>query len=135
MKKILFAFCFLVLGSTVALAQDDNNPVPSAKFSELKHSFGNIPQGVPASTVFSYKNIGKEPLVIETATASCGCTSPEFQKTPVLPGKEGAVKVTYNAAAMGSFTKFVTVKFANNTKPALLKIDGVVVDDKKTTKN
>jgi len=134
MKKILFAFCFLILGSTVAMAQDDNNPVPSAKFSELKHSFGNIPQGIPASTVFTYKNIGKQPLVIETATASCGCTSPEFQKIPVLPGKEGEVKVTYNAAAPGSFTKFVYVKFANNPKPALLKIDGVV-EDKKTSKN
>lgn len=134
MKKILFAFCFLVLGSTVAMAQDDNNPVPSAKFNELKHAFGNIPQGIPASTVFTYKNIGNEPLVIETATASCGCTTPEYPKTPVLAGKTGQIKVTYNAAAIGNFSKFVTVKFANNTKPALLKIDGVVVD-KKTTKS
>ncbi|MDE1190736.1 MAG: DUF1573 domain-containing protein [Arachidicoccus sp.] len=134
MKKLIFAFIFLIVG-TIATTAQDNNPVPGAKFKEVSHAFGNIPQGVPATTVFTYKNIGNTPLVIETATASCGCTTPEYPKTPVLAGKTGEIKVTYNAVATGNFTKMVTVKFANNQKPVLLKIEGNVVEKKTTASN
>ena len=63
-----------------------------------------------------FKNTGKEPLIITNAAASCGCTTPEWTKEPILPGKKGFVKATYNAASMGSFNKAVNV--SSNAKKA-----------------
>jgi hypothetical protein len=66
-------------------------------------------------------------MVVEVATAECGCTSPEYPKKPVMKNEEGAITVTYNAAALGHFEKSVTVKFANIAEPIVLKIEGEVV--------
>lgn len=97
------------------------------KFDKEKHSFGKIKQGVPASVVFTYTNTGAKPLIVETATAECGCTSPEWTKAAVAKGKSGTIKATFNAAAAGAFTKRVTVKFANNPVPVILTIEGEVI--------
>lgn len=128
MKKMFFCALTLFLFSGALMAQTkQNTPVPDAQFNELKHEFGKIPQKVPATTVFTFTNVGKTPLVIETAAASCGCTTPSYPKAPVMPGKKGKIKVTYNAEAMGSFTKMVDVKFAQNPRPVNLVIHGEVV--------
>ena len=123
MKKILlFA---LLLGTFSAFAQ---NPV---QFAKTKHDFGKLKQNVPATFVFKFKNTSAKPLVIESAIAGCGCTTPEYPKQPVAKGKDGSIKVTYNSANPGAFTKDVTVKFANVEKPVILKIIGDVVEIKK----
>jgi hypothetical protein len=107
--------------ATLSFAQD----VP-AKFTEMKHSFGKIKQGVPVTTEFKFTNTSGKPLIIEVATAECGCTTPEYPKTPVMAGKESTIRVTYNAANEGHFEKKVTVKFAKFAQPVILEIDGDV---------
>lgn len=97
-----------------------------AKFKATTHSFGKIKQHVPVTTTFTFTNTGAKPLIIETATAGCGCTTPEYPKTPVIKGKNADIKVTYNAESLGKFTKQVTVKFANIKAPTILTIDGEV---------
>ena len=97
-----------------------------ADFKTTEHSFGKVPQGKPVTTVFSFTNKTDKPVVIETAVAECGCTTPEYPKTPVMKGKDGEVKVTYNAQSLGKFTKKVTVKFANVKEPVILTIEGEV---------
>lgn len=121
MKQILAALAFVI--AVPVFAQTSNSLV---EFKETKHSFGKIPQGKPVTTEFTFKNISDKPVVIETATAGCGCTKPEFPETPIMKGKSGTIKVTYNAASMGQFTKTVTVKFANVAEPVVLTIDGEV---------
>ena len=130
MKKILFAFAILFISTTALKAQDTikNTAVPQAHFNELKHEFGNIPHAIPATTTFTFTNTGKTPLVIETATATCGCTTPIYPKKPILPGKKGDIKVTYNAQVMGHFVKMVDVKFAQFNRPVNLVINGDVVE-------
>jgi hypothetical protein len=51
--------------------------VAEIKFDKETHDFGNIPQGVPATYEFVFKNTGKTPLIVTNAAASCGCTTPE----------------------------------------------------------
>jgi len=106
-----------------ASAQSDS----VAKFKTTSHSFGKIKQHVPASTEFTFTNSGDKALIIETATAECGCTTPEYPKTPLAKGKSASIKVTYNAESPGKFTKRVTVKFANIKEPTVLTIEGEVV--------
>jgi hypothetical protein len=125
MKNILFiALLFL---SVSVFAQGGTSPVA---FKTLKFSFGTIKQGKPVTTQFTFTNNSGKPLIIENAEAGCGCTTPDYPKAPILPGKTGEIKVTYNAEATGKFTKNVTVKFANIAEPVTLLIDGEVAAPK-----
>ena len=122
----LILTCITALLFVTAHAQTDS----VAAFKITTHSFGKIKQHVPASTEFSFINNGDKPLIIETATAECGCTTPDYPKTPIQKGKSGVIKVTYNAENPGTFTKRVTVKFANIATPVILTIEGEVVEAK-----
>ena len=67
------------------------------KFDKTSHNFGTFSENDPVvSCVFTFTNVGDAPLVIHQAVASCGCTVPEYTQEPVLPGKTGTVKITYN---------------------------------------
>lgn len=136
MKK-LFLSAIIVLGFASANAQTKPTIVSGTaqaattaspvSFDKLKFSFGKIPQGTPKGTSFTLKNNGSKPLIIEQATAQCGCTTPEYSKAPILKGKSTAIKVTYNAASPGPFTKTVTVKFLGIPEPTILTIEGEVL--------
>ena len=93
----------------------------------MNHSFGKIKKGTPVSYTFTFTNTGTRPLVVEVATAECGCTTPDYPKQPIAKGAQGKIKVTFNAALSGVFHKTVTVKFANIDTPTTLSIDGEVL--------
>jgi hypothetical protein len=79
------------------------------KWVETTHDFGKIPQGKPVTNEFKFTNSGKVPLVLSQVSASCGCTTPEYSKEPIAPGKTGTIKATFNAATVGVFNKTITV--------------------------
>jgi len=122
MKQLLTVLAFVI--AMPVFAQTADSPV---EFKVTKHSFGKIAQGKPVTTEFSFTNTSGKPVVIESAVAGCGCTKPEYPETPVLKGKSASIKVTYNAANPGNFTKTVTVKFAGVAEPLILTIEGEVV--------
>ena len=84
----------------------------AVKFTNETIDFGKIKQGVPQKGTFTVTNISNEPLIIEQANPTCGCTISDYTKEPIAPGKSGVINATYNAAAMGHFEKHLTVKFA-----------------------
>lgn len=90
------------------------------------NDFGKIKKGVPVTATFTFTNVGKEPIVISEAKASCGCTVPEFSKEPVAPGAKGKVTATFNAANAGFFDKDVTVMSNASAVDVKLKIKGEV---------
>lgn len=99
---------------------------PQIVFDKMIHDFGEIPQGTPVTTTFTFTNKGKVPLTISNVQASCGCTTPSYTKEPIAPKKKGEVTATYNAAAVGEFNKTVTV-FTNTGTPITLTLKGKVV--------
>lgn len=124
MKKaliLLVCFCFVSLANRL-YAQG------SLQFEKETHDFNKVAQGVPASYEFKFKNTGNQPVVISNVQASCGCTTPEWTNTPVLPGKSGFIKASYNAAAMGVFNKSITVTSNATNASQVLFIKGTVVD-------
>src|SRR5690606_6253683 len=74
MKKFVLIASALVFGF-VAMAQSKSDDV--VKFNTEKHDFGKIKQNVPVTYYFEIKNTSDKPIVIENASASCGCTVPE----------------------------------------------------------
>lgn len=125
MKKLLFVAAAFIL-TAGAMAQT-SKPDDFAKFNTDKYDFGKIKQNVPAVYTFEITNKSNKPLVIENAHATCGCTVPEYQKEPILPGKSGKIKVQYNAANGGRFDKAVNVKLAGVDEEKILAITGEVL--------
>lgn len=130
MKKLLFiAAAFVVSISAMAQQKADD----LIKMNTEKYDFGKIRQGVPVNTVFTITNTTNKPVVIENAWASCGCTTPEYSKEPIAPGGSAKLKVGYNAASMGTFTKPVYIKLAGIDDPKQVNITGEVVDANSVT--
>lgn len=121
MKAILTLI--LVAAFVPAFSQTGGLP----EFDKTTFDFGKIKQGKPVSYDFLFKNKGTKSLIVEDATAECGCTTPEFEKTPIAKNKDSKIKVTYNAENPGVFKKKVTVKFAGIKEPVILTITGEVI--------
>ncbi|MGB4774520.1 MAG: DUF1573 domain-containing protein [Daejeonella sp.] len=81
------------------------------KFEKEAYDFGQISEGEKVSYDFRFKNIGKNPLIISAASATCGCTIPEYPKEPVAPGKEGIIHVVFNSTGKrGMQNKVITIQ-------------------------
>ena len=121
----LFTMTLLLLAGLTAGAQTS----AEMAFESVDHDFGKIKEDSgPANFNFNFKNIGKVPLVISTVSASCGCTTPEWSKEPVLPGKSGFIKVSYNPLNRpGSFNKTISVMANIPNGVIVLKIAGEVL--------
>jgi len=142
MKNLFLITLILVLGfsqvnaqnatpaATTATTAVANPNAPKAKWDKTVNDFGEIEQGIPKEAQFKLTNEGKEPLLIQTAKAGCGCTNLKYSQEPVLPGKSTIVSATYNAAAMGQFSKSVTVTTNADPNPVMLMIKGTVVAKK-----
>jgi hypothetical protein len=133
MKKIIITALIAVSAAFAANAQTTPTPVAAENknqaditFDKEVHEFGVIPKGTPASYIFYLKNTGKEPLIITSASASCGCTQPDWTREAIKPGGKGFVKATYNAASEGPFTKTVTVNSNAKRAQVVLTIRGEV---------
>ena len=129
MKKLFLSLAAFVVTATV-FAQEPaatTKPTDLVQFTETVHDFGKIKQGVPVTYDFAFKNISKQPVVIESATASCGCTTPVKPEKPVAKGKSDVVKAGFNAAAASPFEKTIFVKIAGAQMPLELKIKGEVL--------
>ena len=90
-------------------------------------SFGTFSENNPVvSCTFTFTNVGDAPLVIHQAVASCGCTVPEYTQEPVMPGKTGTIKITYNGTGKypGHFKKSITLRTNAKTEMMRLFVEG-----------
>jgi hypothetical protein len=109
-------------------ANKPNPNAPKIKLADEVYDFGTIVEGPAASHDFSFKNEGKEPLILSNVKASCGCTVPTWPKEPILPGKESKITATYNTQGRpGPFTKTITIE-SNASEPSkVVTIKGQVI--------
>jgi hypothetical protein len=111
LSTFIFGVVFFAKSQSTSVDVTSGDPSSMAKFKweETTHNFGTIDQGKPVSTEFIFTNAGTVPLVISNVKGSCGCTVTEYTKEAIAPGKTGNVKATYNAAAVGAFSKSIRV--------------------------
>lgn len=118
----------VVSNPNTANGKTDPSQLPTIEFAEEIHDFGKIIEGESVSYSFKFKNTGKSDLIIADVNTSCGCTVPSYPKTPIAPGKEGAIKVAFNSAGKRGFqTKNIIV--VSNTQPntKMIRIKTLVV--------
>jgi hypothetical protein len=135
MKRFVLAFAALIVSAGLFAQTAQTAPAATVKkadsfikFKEVAHDFGKIKQSVPVTYSFVFSNITDKPVVIESATASCGCTTPVKPEAPVAKGKEDKITAGFNAAAAGPFNKTIFVKVAGVDQPMELKITGEVLN-------
>jgi len=122
MKKSLLMLLMLVF----TLGMMAQKPA-QIKFDNVSHNFGSFSEKEPVvSHSFTFTNIGEQPLVINQAIASCGCTVPKYTKEPIAPGEKGEIKVTYNGEGKfpGHFKKSITVRTNGAVEMTRLYIEG-----------
>ena len=117
MKKTLLLALSLTAAAYTAQAQAMKSaaagPVagPAITFEEVKYDFGSVAQGGIVDHTFKFKNTGNAPLVISNIGVSCGCTTPEWTKAPVMPGKTGSITAHFNSTGkIGMQNKVLTIE-------------------------
>ena len=123
MKKLLLMSLLLVCGISFASAQAE------IKFDKLTHNFGSFSENESKLTcVFTFTNTGDQPLIINQAVASCGCTVPTYTKEPIKPGEKGIIDVTYDGTDKfpGHFQKTITVRSNGINEVVRLTIEGMM---------
>jgi hypothetical protein len=113
--------------STAATTVNAAN-APVIKFDNESYDFGKIKQGDKVSYTFKFTNTGKSPLIIRDAVASCGCTTPEWTRTPILPGNKGILSLVFNSAGKsGLQDKQITVTANTNPAQSMVHLVGEVL--------
>lgn len=129
-SALLAVFAFSPFYANISAAE---NPAvvkmiaDAIKWKSESIDVGNIPQGKPKLIRFEFTNTTSKPIIIENVAPSCGCTTADYTKTPIAPGKKGFVEASYNAAAPGPFIKNVNVTTSDSKTPKTLTFKGVVV--------
>ena len=103
-------------GSEAANAIQAQTGTPKFEFDSETVDFGQINEGETKEHVFKFKNVGDAPLIISNAQGSCGCTVPQFSRTPIAPGESGEIKVSFNSQGKGGMQD-KTVTLSANTVP------------------
>ncbi|MBC7937305.1 MAG: DUF1573 domain-containing protein [Rhizobacter sp.] len=147
MKKVIFlsAFSFLsfatfaqheghahaapaaaAVTAQASKAAETTAPADALALKEVEFDFGKVPQGKPVTHEFSVTNTGKAAFKLDNVQASCGCTTPVWDREQVIePGASAKITVGFNAAAAGPFTKPVTITY-NGTQTKVMTIKGEV---------
>jgi hypothetical protein len=146
MKKLFTVICFLAF-SLLANAQTSvtkvskknktattkslttqvaaENPLESLTLKETEFDFGKIPQGKPVTHIFEFTNTGTAPFALDNVQASCGCTTPVWNRDTIAVGQTAVINIGYNSANDGPFTKPVTITY-NGTQTKQIIIKGEV---------
>lgn len=135
MKKFILSLFASMLLTTALWAQTtpatQSTPDTKVKFVKETVDFGKTELNKPVTADFEFTNISKEPILIEAARASCGCTTPKWTQEPILPGKKGKVTATYSANGVGQQNKTIWVKFRGVDQDKELHLTGTVGSNNK----
>ncbi len=127
-RRVTVVVCMLLV---VLALSAQKRKATKIEFEKLTHDFGIIyERDGDAECTFKFVNVGKTPLVIIRASASCGCTVPTYPERPIAAGDTAELTVVYKTMGRpGEFAKNIFVY--TNTKPdrTVLQIKGVVQPD------
>ena len=140
MKNALFTISLFVCAALSMNAQqpttsqiNDNPNAPEITFDTETLDYGTIEYNSNGEREFKIKNTGKEPLIIQSATGSCGCTVPTPPKEPIKPGESSVIKVKYDTKRVGNFEKTITVMSNAKSGTKIIRIKGQVKPDASVT--
>lgn len=137
MKKILIClFVTILFLRGTATAQSKTQPIieeqtksPFDRIMKFDHKyidFSLAKLNHPVTVTFTFTNISQNSIAVIKTRSSCSCITSSWSKKPILPGKKGHIKVTYNAAAVGKIYKSIDVEFKGFPKALKLYLTGTI---------
>lgn len=103
--------------------EEEKAKVTGISYDKVRHDFGTIKPESDNTTMFTVTNTGTFPLVIESVTASCGCTTPKKPEKPILPGKSDVIEVHFKPRKEQLNEIIKTVTVVANTEPAVTTVE------------
>ena len=106
---------------STAVASSTTDGIGRMEFDESVYEFGQVKEGEIVEHVFEFKNTGTAPIILSQVSASCGCTTPSYTQTPVLPGKTGEIKVKFDSNnQVGKQQKIISI--ASNADNGIMTV-------------
>ncbi len=112
-RRCALLFLSLIIGSLLISCRENDSkakgsvpcklPKDSSLFTKITwldsttRDFGSIPEGQKLEVAYRFLNSGDKPLIIARVQPSCGCTVAEQPDEPIMPGKEGVIKASFNS--------------------------------------
>lgn len=121
MKNLLLLAIFSFMISGVAFAQNNGNKqeLPNSNagviFKETVWNFKKVAYGSDVSHSFVFTNNTKAPVTISEVVPGCGCTTTDYTKGPIMPGKSGNISIRYDSTREGYFAKTVNVRIGDQS--------------------
>lgn len=132
MKNLLSILCVCFISAMTLNAQNDSAQSQQADgpVMELESKvveYGTIEKDSDPYREISFTNTGSEPLIIENAKGSCGCTVPTWPKEPVMPGESSSIKIRYSTNRIGKINKTVQITTNEGGAPHVIRVQGEVL--------
>ena len=148
MKKLFLLFTSLALVSFTSCKENASEKInqenvtkaaerdaqtivyPSVTFDKVAHDFGEIQNGTPVETVFTYTNSGQSPLVVTDIKSTCGCTVPQgWSREPLAPGASSQFAVKFNGKGANNVSKTITLTTNTESGREQVRISAFIVPD------
>lgn len=116
-------------GNAAAAVADavPSGPTTVMSFDETTFDFGTVTEGEKVSHTYAFKNTGDEPLILQNAKGSCGCTVPQWPREPIAPGASGEITVEFNSKGKaGDRNQKVTITANTNPAQSFIYLKGKV---------
>lgn len=137
MKKYSILGILLLFIVSISVAQEAKIQQPVIKtdgpvltLEKTSHDFGDIFQGDVVEHTFKFTNTGNQPLLITNIQTSCGCTTPQWPRDPIMPGGKGELKVGFNSAGKSNKQTKVLPIISNASNDASITFTTNVLDKK-----
>lgn len=129
MRNILFIILAITM-STAVMAQKKRAKI---EFETTEMNMGTFEaDSAVIECAFVYKNTGEAPLYIHRVIPTCGCTNVRFPTSPVAPGGNDTIFITYNGTnkSPGYVRKSIPVHSNATDEIVRLKIFGKMLPAK-----
>ncbi len=127
-KSLVSLWVFLITFCSASLLQAQSATTDQGilAFDLEVIDFGEVAQNSDGARTFTFKNVGKSPVVIADIKTSCGCTVATKPTAPIMPGESSEITVKYDTKKVGAFSKSITVVSNAQEGRKVLKIKGKV---------
>jgi hypothetical protein len=103
---------------TVGSNADASAPVTQIQWLDsVNQNLASVKKGQVVDIVYRFRNVGNNPLVVESVTAGCGCTVAEKPTEPIAPGGEGVIRGKFDSHNQGPGTMVKNINVISNTDP------------------
>lgn len=134
MKKIYHIILSVILLSLHNIATSQVIENSDMVFKIISCDIGNLPEERGVKVIpFEFTNKGTRPIIINSVSVSCGCTTVSYPREPIMPGAKSKIEITYDPVGRpGFFDKKILVLTDSRRKQNVLTITGNVIERPKS---